>query len=176
MVSKKLSKLSNGNGKHTHEEHVNEEDVHEQPKSAHRSPRIHLYRSETNKMIAGVCGGLGEAFGIDPVIIRLVFFIITFMGGSGILIYLILWIVLPSESNLTHGNDTMRANINEMKTHAQNFSHYFGGEDGRSWWGILLVAIGIIYLMNNFGFSNVEWGRLWPIIIIIIGFALLGRR
>ena len=43
-----------------------------------------LYKSNTNKMICGVCGGLGEFFGIDPTIIRLIWAILGLMGGSGI--------------------------------------------------------------------------------------------
>ena len=54
-----------------------------------------LYRSNSNKMIAGVCGGLGEYFDIDPTIVRLVFLIVVFFGGSGILLYLIGAIVIP---------------------------------------------------------------------------------
>lgn len=59
-----------------------------------------LYRSETNKVLGGVCGGIGEYFSLDPVIIRLAFVIFTLMGGSGILLYLILWIVVPPKSAL----------------------------------------------------------------------------
>ncbi|HYH74552.1 MAG TPA: PspC domain-containing protein [Candidatus Saccharimonadales bacterium] len=55
-----------------------------------------LYRSETNKMIAGICGGLAEYFRIDPVIVRLVFVILLLPGGlPGFLPYVILWIVVP---------------------------------------------------------------------------------
>lgn len=55
-----------------------------------------LYRSKSNKVIAGICGGLGEYFNIDPVIIRVIFAVFTVFGGSGILLYLILWIIIPS--------------------------------------------------------------------------------
>ena len=57
-----------------------------------------LYRSETNKMIAGVCGGLAEYFNIDPTIVRLLFVLILLFGGQSILVYIILWIVIPTES------------------------------------------------------------------------------
>ncbi len=56
-----------------------------------------LYRSRTNKQIGGVAGGLGEYFGIDPVLIRIVW-LIAFLGlGTGLLLYIILWIVIPEE-------------------------------------------------------------------------------
>jgi phage shock protein C len=53
-----------------------------------------LTRSESNKRIAGVCGGLGEYFGIDPVLIR-VGFVVAGLMGWGLLLYAVLWIVLP---------------------------------------------------------------------------------
>ena len=54
-----------------------------------------LYRSRSQKMIAGVCGGLGEYFDVDPVLIRLLFVVTAFISGVGILAYIVLWIVLP---------------------------------------------------------------------------------
>jgi phage shock protein PspC (stress-responsive transcriptional regulator) len=54
-----------------------------------------LHRSRTEKMIGGVCGGLAEYFGVDPTLIRVIWVLITLMAGAGILLYLILWIVMP---------------------------------------------------------------------------------
>ena len=54
-----------------------------------------LYRSETNKMMGGICGGLGEYFNIDPTIVRLVFVLAALLAGHGILVYIILWIIIP---------------------------------------------------------------------------------
>ncbi len=59
-----------------------------------------LYRSQTDRMIAGVCGGLAEFFDIDPTLVRLIFVLLTLMGGHGILLYIILWIVMPSENQI----------------------------------------------------------------------------
>ncbi len=56
-----------------------------------------LYRSNTDKMIAGICGGLAQYLGVDPTIVRLVFLLLFFVGGSAIPIYLILWIITPLE-------------------------------------------------------------------------------
>lgn len=55
-----------------------------------------LYKSNTNKMICGVCGGLGEFFGIDPTIIRLVWAIFGLMGGTGIIAYLLAAVIIPN--------------------------------------------------------------------------------
>ena len=53
-----------------------------------------LHRS-TEKTIAGVCTGLAETFGVDPLLVKLIFLFSIFFGGSGLLLYLILWIILP---------------------------------------------------------------------------------
>jgi len=63
-----------------------------------------LYRSTTDRMIGGVCGGLGSYLAIDPILIRLFFVLLTLAGGSGVLIYLLLWILIPTgEQELTAG-------------------------------------------------------------------------
>lgn len=54
-----------------------------------------LYRSRSNRMIAGICGGIGEYLGIDPTLIRILWILFTLAGGSGILVYIILWIIVP---------------------------------------------------------------------------------
>lgn len=54
-----------------------------------------LYRSQNDKMILGVCGGIAEYFEIDPVLVRLGFVLVTMAGGSGILAYIIAAVVIP---------------------------------------------------------------------------------
>lgn len=54
-----------------------------------------LYRSQNDKWIAGVCGGLAEFFGLDVSLVRLLAVLLALLGGHGILVYLILWIVVP---------------------------------------------------------------------------------
>ncbi|CEK10311.1 PspC domain-containing protein [Legionella hackeliae] len=56
-----------------------------------------LYRSRRDKMIAGVCGGLAAYFSMDPTVMRLIFIILLLLGGSAILVYLIMWLVVPLE-------------------------------------------------------------------------------
>jgi phage shock protein C len=56
-----------------------------------------LYRSRDNRMIAGVAYGLGEFLGIDPTIIRLLFVFSVFLGGSGVLVYFVMMLVVPEE-------------------------------------------------------------------------------
>ncbi|MCO6452091.1 MAG: PspC domain-containing protein [Caldilineales bacterium] len=63
-----------------------------------------LYRSRDERMLAGVCGGLGEYFSIDPTIIRLALLLLAIWGGGGILAYIIAWLVIPEEP-LPQGED-----------------------------------------------------------------------
>lgn len=56
-----------------------------------------LYRSRSDRMISGVAGGLGEYLNIDPTIVRLVFFLSLFVGGTGALIYLVMLLIVPEE-------------------------------------------------------------------------------
>ena len=56
-----------------------------------------LYRSRSNRQIAGVCGGLAQYFNIDPTLVRVLMVVLALFGGSGLLIYLILWVVVPEE-------------------------------------------------------------------------------
>jgi len=56
-----------------------------------------IYRSETDKKIAGVCGGFAEYFDLDPTIIRVIWLLFLLIGGTGLLAYIICWIVIPSK-------------------------------------------------------------------------------
>ncbi|MFB6241371.1 MAG: PspC domain-containing protein [Candidatus Nanosalina sp.] len=61
-----------------------------------------LYRSETDRMLGGVCGGLAEVYDLDPALIRLLTVLLIFSGVSPLL-YLIAWLVIPSESEIEEG-------------------------------------------------------------------------
>ena len=56
-----------------------------------------LYRSQNNRIIGGVCGGLSDYFGWDPTLVRFVFAVLLLAGGNGLLLYLLLWILTPLE-------------------------------------------------------------------------------
>jgi phage shock protein PspC (stress-responsive transcriptional regulator) len=59
-----------------------------------------LTRSEDNRMVAGVCGGLGEFFGVDPVIVRVVLVVLALFGGSGLLLYAAMWLIVTRASQV----------------------------------------------------------------------------
>lgn len=61
-----------------------------------------LYRSVTDRRIAGVCGGVGEYFDIDPVIVRIIWVALVLGAGIGILAYIIAWLIVPEGSNSNH--------------------------------------------------------------------------
>jgi len=54
-----------------------------------------LYRSRSNRMLGGVCAGLGEYLSIDPTVIRIIFVILAFLYGASFLVYLIMWLLVP---------------------------------------------------------------------------------
>jgi phage shock protein C len=54
-----------------------------------------LHRSRTERMIAGVCGGIAEYLDVDPTIVRVIWVLVAFLAGFGVLLYLIMWIIMP---------------------------------------------------------------------------------
>ena len=130
-----------------------------------------LYRSSENKIIAGVCGGIGEYFNIDPVFIRIIFIILFLSHGSGLLIYLILWLVIPKKESLSNDvDDTVRSNFKEIKEIAKK-------HNSKQIIGFFLVILGIAFLLDNFYIVNFDYiWRFWPVILIIIGYIILTRH
>jgi len=60
-------------------------------------PTQKLYRSRTNRQVAGVCGGLAQRFNVDVTLIRVLFILLAVFGGGGIVIYVAMWIIVPKE-------------------------------------------------------------------------------
>jgi phage shock protein C len=56
-----------------------------------------LYRSRTDRKLAGVCGGLAQYFNLDATLIRVLFIVLTVLGGAGLVIYVAMWIIVPKE-------------------------------------------------------------------------------
>lgn len=73
-----------------------------------------LYRKQNDKILAGVCAGLGDYLNIDPTLVRIVFIILVFAGLEGILIYLILWLITPLEP--VAGNTTVEVKEKEEES------------------------------------------------------------
>ena len=138
-----------------------------------------LYRSRTDTMVAGVCGGLGQYLGIDPVIIRLFFVLLTLGGGSGVLIYLICWVVIPLEGAAGRtGADEIAVQTRklgaEMSAAARNPHPQAALLIGAS-----LLLFGAIALLRNLGLPWIGWlelQTLWPLLLIGGGIALMLRQ
>ncbi len=132
-----------------------------------------LYRSRHDSMVGGVAGGLGKYFDIDPSLVRLVFVLLFVFGGSGFLLYLILWFVLPLEGRAyTSPEETTRANTYEIAGQAKELGQQMQSANPSWMFGLFLVVIGVVFLLPRIlpGFSLTTF---WPVILILIGAALL---
>jgi len=142
-----------------------------------------LYRSSSQRKIAGVAGGLAEHFNIDPVIVRIAFVLAALGGGSGILIYIILWIVIPEQSDFTketapsEKTNYETSNINsainmENQSEPQKVKkNYHSNLTG----GLILITLGVLFLIDRF-VPNINFGDLWPVILIVVGITILLRN
>lgn len=75
-----------------------------------------LRRSTSDRMVAGVAGGLATMFKIDPVIVRIAFLALGLLNGSGVLLYLLLWLIIPSEQSIVEDpREQVRSNVAEMR-------------------------------------------------------------
>jgi len=119
-----------------------------------------LYRSRENSIIAGVCGGLGEYFDIDPVLIRIITVILIFPGGIGLIAYLVAWIAMPQRPE---GDVVVEEG--GIADHAE-FAKYLPGA--------ILVLVGVIFLANRL-FWWFDFGVIWPFGLIAIGVILIAR-
>lgn len=139
-----------------------------------------LRRSKNDRFVAGVCGGLGEYFEIDPLIFRLIFVLLTIFAGSGIIIYIIFWILMPEEGekraenlgdNIKEGAGKM---ADEIKEKAGKIDDKERDKKGRIIGGLLILTIGMIFLSENvFPHYGFGFAKLWPLILIVIGISVM---
>ncbi len=117
-----------------------------------------IYRSKRDKIIGGVCGGIGEYFDIDPLLVRLLWIAFIFAGGAGVLAYIIAWIIIP----LNPKNQDVEAKEVDDK------NKMIGG--------VILIIFGVIFIFVNFGaFTFAIVWKSWPLILIALGLILLGK-
>lgn len=64
-----------------------------------------LYRSESDKILGGVCGGIAEVYDVDPTLVRLITLLIVLGTGAGLLVYLVAWLIMPTESELKNQSE-----------------------------------------------------------------------
>lgn len=136
-----------------------------------------LYRSESDRILAGVAGGIAEYFEVDPLLVRIVT-ALSILSGGGLILYILLWIFVPSHSSLSSTTEkTIEANTEELSRTAEKW----GKEASRNGtWGVLLIVIGIYFLLQNFNLIpwhiwNELW-KLWPIALILLGLRAVTRK
>lgn len=123
-----------------------------------------LERDTRNNVLGGVCSGLGNYFDMDPTFWRVLFFILFFLGCSGLLIYIILWIVMPSakyDPNAQMENIASQDNASDPKKRNSNMVA-----------GLTLIGIGVISLLARY-IPQINWRTAWPVILIVLGIVLI---
>lgn len=142
-----------------------------------------LYRSRRNALLGGVCGGIAEHLGVDATLVRVVFAVLALASGVGILIYLLLWLIIPTEGDPgLSPRDAVRAGAEEIADRARELGAEVRTAAGRRDIGLavvvaaILIFLGISLLLRNLGIWWAWWLRfdvLGPLLLIGIGLALL---
>jgi phage shock protein C len=135
-----------------------------------------LYRSRKDKMLGGVAGGLAEYFDVDPTIVRIIFVVTLFLGGGGLIAYIIMWIVVPEEPFVIVPPDTSAGQAAAGETPGPDPQVAYQSRHHRrsSLGGIILLVLGVLFLLDNF-IPHFCFGDFWPVILIAIGAGLLMR-
>jgi phage shock protein C len=122
----------------------------------HSAPRLH--RCATDRLCCGVCGGIAEYLSVDSSLVRFAFIVGTLWGGIGLLLYILLAIVLPTEEQAPVPNS-------------------LSSERSQMLAGLLLVALGGLLLAANMGWAPwLSWSLFWPGVLILVGLGLLLRN
>lgn len=132
-----------------------------------------LYRSNTDKVIGGVCGGLADYLNIDPVIVRILFVLLAVFGGSGVLAYIILWIVIPAPV-LSYGTDQTSGEplYVKVETDPENPEPKRRNNNSSLIAGVLLIAFGLLFLADRLIPMYNLWD-FWPLILVAAGVMLI---
>lgn len=128
-----------------------------------------LYKSSSNKVIAGVCGGIGEYFAIDPVMVRLIAVVFTLMGGSGLIAYIIAAIVIPADKK-----EIFEARGENYEGSPENYK-----KDNRNTsiaLGLILIGIGGLIAVRYFVYWIPTKLVLAGVLVIIGGVIILNRK
>jgi phage shock protein C len=144
-----------------------------------------FYRSRTDKVVAGVCGGLAEYFDIDSVLVRLLFVVLVLAAGGGVLAYIIFWIITkekpldftqfqnpPTMENQQSGSQEPKSSQEYQKNDPFRYPPRRHKDRGSLIGGLVLITLGALFLADEF-LPHVSFGDLWPIILVVIGIGLL---
>lgn len=136
-----------------------------------------LYRSNRDKVISGVCGGIAEYFAIDSTLIRLLWVLITLAGGAGIIGYIICLIVIPERPSFNSNHDDEY--VVEAKSHSYtddetyDYTHYEEYKEKNSdrnklLAGIILIGLGGFFFLKRYVYW-LDFDLLWPLLLIAAG-------
>ncbi|MCD6239303.1 MAG: PspC domain-containing protein [Thermotogae bacterium] len=130
-----------------------------------------LCRSRKDKKLGGVCGGIAEYLSVDPTLIRIIFIVLMITWGSGILVYLLLWLLLPEcsseEAKVENSDYTYDEKKGEWVEKARDNAPLIVG--------ITLTVIGILVLTAHF-IPHFSVSLIWAIALIIFGIYLIFKR
>lgn len=124
-------------------------------------------RSSTNRVIGGVCAGLADYLNLDIALMRVLFVVAAFCGSFGFWLYIILWIVIPSQKLLNFDNMQQEESTIDITPDEKR-----GSSKGAITISIILIVIGLIALMDNFLYIDWIW-KLWPVILIALGVVII---
>lgn len=120
-------------------------------------PRPRLVRSSDDKVLSGLCGGLGRHFGVDPVIFRIAFVVVSLAGGTGVLLYLVGWALVPSDRTGASAIEGIGRGRSEQVLAAVLvgvgavvlLEDVFDGQAGGVTFGMVLFALGLYLLWTR---------------------------
>lgn len=122
-----------------------------------------LYKSNHDKMIDGVCGGVAEYLEVDSSIIRILWALAFFVGGTGLLLYIVAAIILPREDEVIRGNrNYVEDQDGEYRAIPKN------NKDNSKLIGGILIAVGLILTLRRF-FVIFRPEYFWPVLLIVLG-------
>lgn len=138
-----------------------------------------LYRSTTDKAIGGVCGGLADYFDIDVVLVRVIFVLLALFGGGGVLIYIIMWAIIPSQPfNLGASNsnaaDSQDAEIIYESNDEQTNSNKKSKKQSNTglYAGVMLIFVGMLFLVDRI-MPWFNFGDFWPLLLVLLGVIMI---
>ena len=144
-----------------------------------------LRKSEADRVVFGVAGGLGDYFELDPVLMRVGFIGLSFAGGVGIVLYIALAVVMP-RAGAPEGSpaDAVQDNVEHLAGEAAEAGRRLGAatdavtaERRRNAFGLLLIVVGAIVLLGNLGiFFWWRWDIFWAALLIGVGIFFVARR
>ncbi len=132
-----------------------------------------LYKSRTERMIDGVCGGVAKYFNLDPTLVRIAWVLLTFLGGSGIILYIVAMVVMPKEPYIIPDYSAEPAGTSP---HAATTER---SQKSSLFWGILLIVVGGLLFLHNMGISvwhgwwSLDWDLGMAVLLILVGVGFL---